>query len=162
VASGLGDLRNTIGLVTNTFQQAAAKQAARDELHQSQDVALAQLQAKQKLEQDTLASQNALEREKISIDAADAETRRRQALRRAVAKQRAQFGAQGISNGASSEAVLLGLFNESDAERADRENLDNLRLKALGQKEAAVKEKNLLEKTQLVEKQRLQNLTSIF
>ena len=161
-AKGLGDLQSTLGFVANMVQQSVNEQAARKELRQSQDTALQQLQARQKQEEALVADQNALDREKIKLDAAGTEERRRQALRRAVAKQRAQFGAQGISTGGSSEAVLLGLFNESDAERAEREKIDNLRLTVLNQKEAAVKQKNLLESTQLAEKQRLQNLTSIF
>jgi|GEM_PF-1793509 len=46
--------------------------------------------------------------------------RRREALRRAVARQRARLGARGIdASAASGEALLLGLVNESALQAAD-------------------------------------------
>lgn len=40
-------------------------------------------------------------------------------LRRALATQRARFGAQGIGSGGSSQAVLAGLAAEAEQEHAD-------------------------------------------
>ena len=51
---------------------------------------------------------------------------------RAVARQRANFGSSGISSDSGSgQAVLLGLFDETEDELARREQLDNLRNRAL-------------------------------
>jgi hypothetical protein len=70
----------------------------------------------------------ALQRAKIAGDAEKAEKDRLQALRRAVGRQRANFGVQGTgSEGGSAQAVLLGLFDESEDERLERERLDRLR-----------------------------------
>lgn len=74
----------------------------------------------------------AYQREKIAGDAAKAEKDRVQALRRAVGRQRASFGASGISSdGGSAQAILLGMFNESDEERQERERLDRLRFQEI-------------------------------
>lgn len=91
-----------------------------------------------------------------------AERERQAALRRAVARQRTLFAAQGIgSEGGSSEAVLLGLVNESDAEREQRAALDNLRSRALSQNIDQQRQLNLLQQNQLQERQRLRQITGL-
>jgi hypothetical protein len=91
-----------------------------------------------------------------------AESDRRAALKRAVARQRALFSAQGIgSDGGSSEAVLLGLVNESETERDQRSLLDNLRDRTLNQNLDQQRQLNLLQQNQLQERQRLRQITGL-
>lgn len=125
-----------------------AENRQRKELRAQQDLALQQLQDRQALQENQLAYNNGLEKEQIALNAQKAEEERRAALRRAVSRQRAVFGSQGIgSNGGSSEAVLLGLFEESEQEKSRREALDsNL---------SNTRSLNLLQATQLAERQKL-------
>jgi len=128
----------------------------------SQDQSLKQLKKRQDLDQ-KIAQQNAqLNRERIAIDSRQSEEKRKRALRRAVSRQRANFGAQGIGSGAaSSQAVLLGLFDESDEERKRREELDNLRLSSIDQNLSQGASLNVLQRTQLEQRNNLRNLSAI-
>lgn len=123
-----------------------------------QDQALQQLQALQGEELRRAEEDAAQERERIAAAAANAESTRRAALKRAVARQRAAFGASGIdaNSSGSAQAVLFGLFDESDEERAQREKLDTLRLGAIDQNLEQRRRLNILQRTQLAERQRLQ------
>ena len=124
-------------------------------LEREQDAALRQLQERQAIQEKQLAQDNALERERIATAAAQDNQKRREALKRATARQRAQFGASGVGTaGGSSEAVLLGLFEESEDERKRREELDNLRERSLSQSEFQLRSSNILQRTQLQERQR--------
>ena len=156
IASGLTSLvgtLNTVNQIANTVQTLSGNSPAKQE----QDLALKQLQERQRLTAAQLAQGNALERERIAIQAAQDEEDRRASLRRAVARQRAQFGASGVSQGSggSSQAVLLGLFDETETELAQREQLDNLRNRALTLDGAQGKSLNLLQATQLSQRQKL-------
>ncbi len=105
----------------------------------------------------------ALQKEQNRLASLQADTDRRAALKRAIAKQRANFGAQGIgSAGGSSEAVLLGLFDESEEERVQREQMDNLKTAALDQDVSRQKQLNLLQQAQLKEQQRINRITDLF
>ena len=127
----------------------------------SQDAALQQLRAQQSLQEQQAAADAALNRQKIALDAGNTEEERKKALRRAVSRQRANFGAQGISSGGgSSQAVLLGLFEESDAEKKKREQLDALRLTSIDQDLGQQKSLNVLQRTQLQEKQKISQLST--
>ena len=96
-----------------------------------------------------------------AADARFAESERLQTLRRAVARQRARFGAQGVGNdGGSSEAVLLGLFEESEQEKLKREQLDNLRNQAGRLDVEGRHSLNLLELTSQAERRNLELLYS--
>lgn len=120
-----------------------------------------QAKAKSALDLQNLQAESALQKQQIQIEAANAETERRDALRRVLAKQRAQFGASGIDQGdGSSQAVLLGLFDESDQERAQREALDALKSASIDQKYSAQQRVNTLALTQLREKNKLSNVTN--
>jgi hypothetical protein len=124
-----------------------------------QDLALRQLQEQQKLQEAQLGQQAALERERLALQASQDDESRRQSLKRAVARQRTQFGASGIGGGTgSSEAVLLGLFEESEEERQRREQLDTLRNRALDLDVTQNPSLNLLQATQLSQRQRLVGL----
>lgn len=168
VGGGLSNSNSFFGglfpLVSNITRAASlvntlsgsSEDARRDQIRAEQGLALEQLQNRQALQESQLAQNNALEKGRIATDAAQADEERRAALRRAVARQRASFGAQGVgSNGGSSEAVLLGFFDESDAERDRRERLDQTRNTALDNNLAQTRSLNLLQATQLAERQKL-------
>ncbi len=123
----------------------------------NQTKALNDLQYKQALEN------AALKKEELRLNAEKTESERRAALRRAVAKQRAAYGADGISpNDGSAQAVLLGYFNESDLERQQREALDNLKKASIDQNVSDQARINTLQLTQIREKNRLKGLTSAY
>lgn len=94
----------------------------------------------------------------------------RDALRRAIARQRAQFGASGIDmDSGSAQAVLLGIYDENDEKRAQREALDSLKSNILDNNYANQQRVNTLQLTQLKERNKLkktgsvlESLTSIF
>lgn len=124
---------------------------------------LQQLQQKQNLENQRAFEKSELEKQKIKVNASEEETKRRLSLKRAVARQRAKFGGSGISsNSGSSEAVLLGLFEESEDERSTRKKLDNISLQSIDQNLNNTYRVNTLTRTQEQEKQRLKNSRSTF
>lgn len=154
----LPSLTGTLGVAQSVLSTASAVQALANP-DASADLALEQLQAQQALQATQLAQQTALEKEQIALETKQAEEDRVSALRRAVASQRATYGSSGVgSTGGSSEAVLLGLFEESEADRAQRAASDALKVKALDQEVAQYNSLNLLQATQLAEKQALNSL----
>lgn len=109
-----------------------------------------------RLKQD--AERAALEKEKIRLDAEQAESARQSALRRAVARQRARFGASGISsNSGSAQALLLGLFDESEDDLNQRTALDTLKAAAIDQGLTQQQRINTLQLTQLRERNRMKS-----
>lgn len=105
----------------------------------------------------------AYEKEQIRLNAEKTESERLDALRRAMAKRRASYGADGIgSYDGSSEAVLLGLFEESDEKRQQREALDTLKKASVDQDVSQRQRLNTLKLTQLKERNRIKEATSIF
>lgn len=131
-------------------------------LRQQQDHALRQLQAMQDEEMRRAGEDAAQDRAEIAFNAQAAEDARRAALKRAVARQRATFGSSGIdtNSSGSAQAVLLGLYDESEEERVQREKLDAMRYGALEQGLAQRARANVLERTQLVQQQQLQQSLS--
>ena len=130
----------------------------RRDLQAEQNLALAQLQQKQADDEADLSENIRLEREKLETDTLAAEDRRRAALRRAVARQNVQFASQGISSAdaGSTQAVLLGLFDESEEDKIERERIDSLRNRALDQDLSSRRRLNILQQSQLKERQRLE------
>lgn len=134
-----------------------AEKDQRAALRAQHDLALRQLQAQQGLAAANAKGAADLNKQKLAADAQSAESNRRNALRRAISRQTAQFGAQGLSPGdGSGEAVLLGLFEESDMEKETRDKIDNLRAKAIDQSLEEQSRINVLQRTQLQERQNLQ------
>ena len=152
----LATAATAVSQAANTFQSLVGN--GPDD--RADDLALRQLQERQALQQTQLQQDNALQREQIAFQAAQDEEERRAALRRAVSRQSATFGARGISqdSGGSAQAVLLGLFDETEDELANREALDNLRNRALTLDETQSRSLNLLQATQLSQRQNLNNL----
>lgn len=139
-----------VGLAVNEFSR-----------RQSQDQALEQLQDRQALQQQQRAQDAALQKQQIALGASQDEEKRKAALKRAVARQRASFGSQGVGSGAgSSQAVLLGMFEETEDELSRREELDNLRLNAVDLNVSQSNALNVLQRTQLQERNTLNNLTA--
>jgi len=151
-------------LTTALLTQSAgivAGEISRSKSRGNQDLALQQLQAKQNIQSRQAQANLALDRDKIALDAKNAQETRKQALRRAVSRQRANFGAQGIGSGAgSSQAVLLGLFEETEAQKQRRTELDNLRLNAIDQGVSQRKSLNVLQRTQLQERQNINQISA--
>lgn len=130
---------------------------------QNSQQALAHLQQQQKLNQQNLIAENNLRKQEILLDAGEAERIRRQSLKRAVAKRKAEFGSSGIAIGdGSSEAVLLGLFQDSEAERLKNAQADQLRFQTLDQSVTNKKRLNTLTRTQEAEKAKLTNASNPF
>lgn len=158
IASGITSLASTLNTV-NTIVGTVQTLSGNSPSQQSQDLALRQLQERQRLQEAQLAQSNALEREKIALQAAADEEDRQRALRRAVARQRASFGGSGVgSGGGSSQAVLLGLFDESEDDLQSRTALDNLRARALDLDSTQTRSLNLLQATQLSQRNNLNRL----
>ncbi len=150
-------IQQGVGLVTNTISNEVAAREAND----GQDLALRQLQERQTEQQRQSSENAALDKERIASSAEAAERQRRDALRRAVARQRANFGSSGISSGGgSAEAVLLGLFDETDADRQERERLDSLRFGAIDQNINQQRRLNVIQRTQLQQSQNIKRLSS--
>ena len=161
LTSVLSTITQTIGAVetlAGTVDQFSG--GDRRNMQREQNLAMQQLQARQKQQQQE-AEQNASEqRAQIQLDAQQEEQRRRQALRRAVARRNAKVGASGASRTGSNEAVLLGLINDSDDARGDNIALDQLRYNAIDNDLTTLRQRNILERTQLAEQQRLQRQLS--
>ncbi len=152
----IGAAQNVFGLA-NVIRNTSGRQK-----QSQQNIALEQLKQKQQLQQRQLLAQNNLKREKIEIQAQANEEKRLSALRRAVARQRASFGARGVGNsgGGSSQAVLLGLFEESEEEKQRRGELDGIRASALDLSQSKRASINILQRTQLQERQRFDRALS--
>lgn len=120
------------------------------------------LKAANEQENQILAQNISLQKEQNRLASLQAEETRRAALKRAMARQRAIFGARGSGDpSGSSEAVLLGQFQESDAERITRERSDALRDKALDQSLNQKRQSNLLEQEQQRQKNLLTSLSDL-
>ncbi len=146
-----------VPLLTSTLVSQGVSMALRQS---NNNQALDQLKARQELQQKQAAADAALQKQQIALSAAQENEERQKALKRAVARQRANFGSQGIGSGAgSSQAVLLGLFEESEDEKARRDALDNLRNKAIDQDLSNGNALNVLQRTQLEEKNKINSLS---
>ncbi len=155
IVSGLGTLASTAGTI-NQIVNTAQSFGGHSPTKREQDLALQQLQARQQLAQQQSAARSALDQERLSASAKAVESDRQRALRRAVARSRAKFGGQGIStNSGSAQAILLGLFDESEEEHTQRTNIDNLRGRAIDLDLSNQSGLNVLQRTQLQERQNL-------
>jgi hypothetical protein len=130
--------------------------------HKEQKNAQSQLQAQQKLNEQMAQEQADLQKQQMAVEAEAAEKRRVAALRRAVARQKTLFSAQGLSayDSGSSEAVLLGLYDDSATEGDQQKQLTGLRNAALDQSLKQQKQKNILEASQLAERNRFSRIVS--
>lgn len=100
-------------------------------------------------EKDKAQSRDArLQKEQIEQQRKTDEERRQRALRASVASQRARFGATGINvEEGSGQAVLLGLFEQSEEELNARSERDRLRSRAVDIGRDFSRSRNLLSVT---------------
>lgn len=146
----LGTVNTVLGAV-NTYKKSSGKE------EYNQTKALNDLRLQQERER------AALEKEQLQLSKEQAESQRQSALRRAVARQKALFGSGGTgSSDGSAKAVLLGLFDESDEERAQREALDTLKTKAIDTGVAQTQRLNTLQLSQLKERNRINQFTAAY
>lgn len=158
----MGTLTSGLNAVLPTLQTAVGVASGLSGLVKSvknEDTSLRQLQAQQAERLRQSQEDASLQKAQILASAEDAERKRKDALKRAVARQRTNFGAQGIStSGGSGQAILLGLFDESEDEKFERDRLDSLKTNALDQNLSQQKRLNVLQASQLAEKQRFSSL----
>jgi hypothetical protein len=150
---------STFEKIDDIFEQRDAADDRADAIRHNQQTALSQL--KQRQERDFAERRVAAEEKRAEIDTKSdqANAQRQAALKRAVARRKADFGARGVSADAGSgEAVLLGLFDETEEEAKKRRELDNLRKNALASDLDNLNKRNLLEVSQLRERQRLNRM----
>lgn len=118
---------------------AQAGQRKQQMTHQNQQAELAraseEAQARAQIEQ-IQQSRQASDRE------------RQDAVRRALAMQKARFGAQGIGAGGSADAVLAGMAAEAQREAAEARDLAAVRVNQIRNQLAWQNRKNLLDASQ--------------
>lgn len=142
---------------------AAARAKEMEDYRGSQEQTLAQLRASQ--EEAVRAKETDAQTQLAQLTAAAdaAEQRRLAALRQAVSKTRAGLGARGVTaQDGSGEAILLGLTNSSETERKDAQATDQLKRAAIQQSLDEAKRRNLLELSQLADRQRLEYMSKFF
>jgi hypothetical protein len=105
----------------------------------------------------------ATRRAQIETSAASDEAARLKALRRTVGRTRASLGSRGggTSDG-SGEAVLLGLVADTNQDQEEAIVTNRLRTQALAQEVTDTQKNNLLERSQLAEKQRLELFSNAY
>ena len=105
----------------------------------------------------------ATRRAQIETSAASDEAARLKALRRTVGRTRASLGSRGggTSDG-SGEAVLLGLVADTNQDQEEAAATTRLRTQALAQEVTDTRTSNLLERSQLAEKQRLELFSNAY
>ena len=129
----------------------------------SNSVSDKQLRASNALSEEQAAQRAAIERQQNQLQLLKDETDRKSALKRAVARQRAIFGGQGIGlEGGSSEAVLLGMFDESGLDGDYNRQQSALRNSAANLSLSQMQQKNLLAESNAREKNNLKYLTDVF
>ena len=141
--------------------KAEAKQQSEDNMRASQALQMQQLQDTQA--QNTAAEDASIQTQmdQAQLSANTTEQTRRDTLRQAVAKSTVSLAGQGIDpHDGSGEAILLGQVKASDQAKQAADAATQLRLQALSQQADTLNQKNLLEQTQLADRQRLQWLNS--
>ena len=144
-------------------EAADQKKHAEDVLRETQSLQRRQLLEGQAKSDQVQQEDVALRRAQIESSAASDEAARLKALRKTVGRTRASLGAGGggTSDG-SGEAVLLGLVADTHRSQQEADATDRLRTQALAQEVAATQKANLLERSQLAEKQRLELFSSAY
>lgn len=151
-ASQAFQILNAAGTVANMMKTYSDQSGQRDYSQAVETVSAGNQNAEQEAEQD---------RKEIAFSSQMAEDERRSALRRAISRQKAQYGSSGIgSTDGSSQAVLLGLFSESEEEKSKREALDQLKLSAVDNALSQAKRVNTLRLSQMKEKNKYNQYTS--
>jgi colicin import membrane protein len=139
------------------------KQHAEQVLRESQSLQQRQLLQDQATADRAQQADIATRRAQIETSAASDEAARLKALRKTVGRTRASLGAGGggTSDG-SGEAVLLGLVADTNQSQQEADATDRLRSQALAQEVTDTQKRNLLERSQLAEKQRLELFSNAY
>lgn len=106
-----------------------------------------QRKAETKLEREQSAAEARSEAAEIAQAQESDRQERQERLRRALATQRARFGAQGVGSGGSSEAALAGLAAEADREGEQEEKSASLKLQRVSDKATYGQRRSLLDET---------------
>jgi colicin import membrane protein len=144
-------------------EAADQKQHAEQVLRESQSLQQRQLLQDQATADRAQQADIATRRAQIETSAASDEAARLKALRKTVGRTRASLGAGGggTSDG-SGEAVLLGLVADTNQSQQEADATDRLRSQALAQEVTDTQKRNLLERSQLAEKQRLELFSNAY
>jgi hypothetical protein len=86
--------------------------------------------------------------EQIQQSRQASERQRQDALKRALATQRARFGGQGVNTGGSADAVLAGMAAEAQREGAEARDLAQIRINQIRDQAGWQNRKNLLDASQ--------------
>ncbi|CAO3447986.1 hypothetical protein [Azospirillum largimobile] len=142
---------------------AAVRAKEMDDFRSAQEQTLAQLRASQEQTVHSKETDAQTQLAQLTAAADAAEQRRLTALRQAVSKTRAGLGARGVTaQDGSGEAILLGLTNSSETERKDAQATEQLKRAAIQQSLDEAKRRNLLELSQLADRQRLEYMSKFF
>jgi len=139
------------------------KQHAEQVLRETQTLQRRQLLQDQATADQAQQADVATRRAQIETSAASDEAARLKALRKTVGRTRASLGSGGggTSDG-SGEAVLLGLVADTNQSQQEADATDRLRSQALAQEVTDTQKRNLLERSQLAEKQRLELFSNAY
>ena len=86
--------------------------------------------------------------EQIQQSTQASERQRQEAIRRALATQRARYGAQGIGAGGSADAVLAGMAVEAQRDTQEARKVAQLRINQIREQTAWQNTRNLLDASQ--------------
>ena len=150
-------------LAASQKELADQKQHAERVLRESHALQQRQLSQDQATAGQAQQADIATRRAQIETSAASDEAARLKALRRTVGRTRASLGSRGggTSDG-SGEAVLLGLVADTNQDQQEAAATTRLRTQALAQEMADTQKSNLLERSQLAEKQRLELFSNAY
>lgn len=157
LAPVLGTLTQTLGAI-QTISSVVDTVTDRegDLMKAQQNQAMRNLQAQQNQSLSEAQNRAKIDRERLQLEQEQSEKRRQDALRRTVARQNARRGAGGVSAGGSNEAVLLGLVNDNQDDQGYADALDQIRYNTIDQNVSTLQSRNILERSQLAERQRLE------
>lgn len=126
----------------------------RDTLEQSQLVERHRLE--ERAAQDSASRNTAL----LNIQQNEEDRKRSLTLKRAIARQRALYGSSGIDDGGDSgsgEAVIFGLTNDSDQDRAASDSVYTLRRRIIDDNVNNIRTRNLLDEAQLSARRKIKS-----
>lgn len=120
----------------------------------------AQLAESNRLEEQVAVQKAARDTALLNAQQQDTAHKRNLSLRRALARQRAQYGASGVENGGdtgSGAAVLSGLLDESTQENTADTTLYDLRRQIINDNLDQLRTKNLLSESQLAARRKIKS-----
>jgi len=155
IASLGGALASGTGIIGNAANTLISSAQSSNEL--------SNLKSQQNLEQEQQQTNTNAQLQQIELQSQQDEQDRLKALKSAVAKQRAAFGASGVSSSdsGSASAVVTGYLNDSNSEKSQNEKTNNLKKQALTDSLNQTKQKNLLELSEKENENKWSNLFNI-